>query len=231
MGEKNNVTNRIMAYIAKNIQKKNWTVGEKIPSENEICKTLGVSRVSVRRALQQFIALGILESSQGKGTFLKNDDMSAFSDPTVVNEEIAERPESLIEMTDLLEFRLIIEPEVCAKVAADASLELITRLEELLEQMQKSIKDTDEFVRADMKFHLAICEAVGNPIMTSVMVDIGSKKQELYKHLNHVVGSYGGIYYHTLILDALRKHDQKRAYNIMKEHLEHSIGDLAIDFE
>ena len=78
MREKN-VTNRVIAYVNENIQSGNWKVGDKLPSEHEICNTLDVSRISVRSALQHFIALGVLRSVQGKGTFLINDDTSAFA--------------------------------------------------------------------------------------------------------------------------------------------------------
>ena len=95
--------------------------------------------------------------------------------------------------------------------------------------MQKAISDTNAFVNADMEFHMTICEGFGNPIVCAIMEDIERKKLDSYTLLNHTVGSYGGIYYHSLLLDAFKKHDGKRARSIMREHLQHTIGDLDLE--
>jgi GntR family transcriptional repressor for pyruvate dehydrogenase complex len=230
MSEKQ-VTNKIIAYITKNIQDGTWQLGSKIPSEKAFCEALGVSRISVRSAIQQFIALGILESHQGKGTFIINNDASAFTGTASSGAVTAsvKTPETVEEMRDLLKFRALIEPEVCAEVAPSASPELVAKLEALLAVMQRAIKDTNAFVNADMEFHLAICKALRNPILNSIMEELMRQRLSSYQQLNQVVGSYGGIYYHSLIIDALKKHNGKHAYNVMKEHLEHSIDDLSLE--
>ena len=67
------ITEQVVQYFKDNINAGNWTVGEKIPSENRLTETLGVSRASVRTAIQYLIALGVLESRHGKGTCLLED--------------------------------------------------------------------------------------------------------------------------------------------------------------
>ncbi|MGN0992070.1 MAG: GntR family transcriptional regulator [Candidatus Ventricola sp.] len=57
MAGRGKVTSRIVKYLRQNIRDGVWEIGERIPSENELCKELGVSRVSVRNALQQMSAL------------------------------------------------------------------------------------------------------------------------------------------------------------------------------
>ncbi len=47
-----------------------WKVGEKLPSENELCASLGVSRVTVRAAIQQLEILGLVETRHGDGNFV-----------------------------------------------------------------------------------------------------------------------------------------------------------------
>lgn len=230
MAEKGKVTSGIVKYLRKNIQEGNWKVGEQIPSENELCATLGVSRVSVRNALQQMIALGILESKHGKGTFLISDDLSVFGDRQKEKSAYFGNAH-LTEMKQVLEFRALLEPSVCAQVAQNATPELIERLSALLEKMQQSIGESKEFVETDMRFHMEICQVIDNPFLTRTMAGILQKKEETHHMLNMAVGYYGGIYYHTLILEALKKHDAKRAKAVMREHIERSIDDLTIEEE
>ncbi len=49
-----------------------WKIGEKMPSENELCESFGVSRVTVRAALQQLGILGLVETKHGGGTFVRD---------------------------------------------------------------------------------------------------------------------------------------------------------------
>ncbi len=229
MSDRGNVTSRIIAYIKQNIQKGTWEVGDKLPSENEICKLLDVSRVSVRSALQHFITLGILKSVHGKGTFLVSNDLLVFGDGE--ENEKGESTESITAMKHLLEFRSLIEPEICNMVVEKATPEMIDKMAKTLEIMRESVGNRNAFIQADMDFHLELCMATENPLVISIMSMVLGNKKESYQMLNHTVGYYGGIYYHTLLLEATKKRDAKQARNLMLEHLQHSIGDLSLQEE
>lgn len=226
MAEKGSVTSKIVRYICKNIESGVWMVGDKISSENQLCKELGVSRISVRSAIQQLNALGIMESVRGKGTFLISDDLSIFSLETVGK---IENKESLQSMRYMLEFREMIEPDICGKAAANATPELVAQLEKLLDTMRNCVGKNEPFVEADMDFHLEICRTSENPFIVRVMSDIFRKRTDLGQMLNLANGYYGGIYYHGLLLDAFKKRDGKKARALMAEHLQRGIEDLAAD--
>lgn len=226
MAGRGSVTSGIARYIHRNIQSGAWAVGCKIPSENQLCRELGVSRVSVRSALQQFMALGILESARGKGTFVISDDLSLFA--LQQSSEPCSR-ETLESMKHILEFRCLIEPAIAAMAAENAAPGLIARLEEQLETMRSSVGESARFVAADVQFHLELCRAGNNPVTISVMEDILLKRTDLGYALNLALGYYGGMYYHTLLLDAIKNHDGKQARSLMLEHLQRGIYDLRAD--
>ena len=226
MAERGSVTSKVSHYIREHILSGDWKVGQKIPSENQLCNELGVSRVSVRNALQQFIALGILESEHGKGTFLISNDLSMF---LPVPGSIPENTELLERMKYILQFRSLIEPSICGLVAETANPELIAQLEQYLSAMQSSVGKCEAFVQADVNFHLEICRASGNPVITSVMNDIFRQRADLGNMLALATGYYGGVYYHNLILSAMRSHNAAQAEAMMREHLERGLDDLMVD--
>lgn len=215
---------QIINYVATNIGNGEWKVGEAIPSENELCARLHVSRVSVRNALQRFIALGILESHQGKGTFLMTDDVTAFLPHRM--EETAVRTESLDGIRQLLDFRLMTEPSICAAAAKCATPALIEELEQLYRVMTESVGDAQRFVETDLRFHEALVRSKNNPLLTNIMESAFASSTTMLLHLNSVVGYHGGLFYHALILDAVREQDEKKAFSVMESHLRHTLEEL-----
>lgn len=61
---------QVIEHIRQNIRQGNWGVHQQIPSERELCELLGVSRTTVRQALDAVVREGLLERVQGRGTFV-----------------------------------------------------------------------------------------------------------------------------------------------------------------
>ena len=85
----------------------------------KLTKELEVSRASVRYAIQQLIAVGILESHQGKGTFVRAIPAKAIAGK--LNTLYQENKD----MEDILEFRQIIETESCKIAARNITPEIL----------------------------------------------------------------------------------------------------------
>ena len=158
---KTNITQQVFAYLKENIENETWPVGSKIPSENQLTEMLTVSRSSVRMAIQQLIALDILESQHGRGTFVKHSDVS-----TVIGTVNTLSETDYDNIQQVLEFRIIVEKESAYLAAKNATPEIIANLERYLLNMKNSIGNAAEFVRQDMLFHREISRASGNRILT-----------------------------------------------------------------
>ena len=61
---------QITAWLTEEIEKGTLCYGERIPSEKELAEQFGVSRQTVRRAMEDLNAAGIVESRRGSGTYV-----------------------------------------------------------------------------------------------------------------------------------------------------------------
>ena len=222
--EKPTASQQVADYLHHNIQCKMWRVGGKIPSENTLTRELGVSRVSVRLAIQQFITLGVLESVRGKGTYLKTDNIDIFDG------DIAKIGKNECrDVTKVLQFRSILEPEACYLAAVNSGPDLIERLRKLLHAMVADIGNSEGFIKNDMQFHLEISRASGNPLLHKALREVFEQTRKDHKQINNIFGYKDGVYYHSLILKAFEAKDPKLARKLMSEHLQHALSQLDRD--
>mgnify|MGYP006195197029 CR=1 FL=1 len=139
--------------------------GERLPAERVLAEQFGVSRPSLREAIQKLAARGLLVSRQGGGNYVAESMGSTFSDPLL--QLLENNPE--VER-DLLEFRHTLEAS-CAYYAALRATDLDReRLRHAFDALQDCYARADEVSRAeegaaDASFHLAIAEASHNAVL------------------------------------------------------------------
>lgn len=217
-----NVTEQIVQYFKDNINSGSWKVGEKIPSENQLTEILGVSRASVRTAIQHLVGLGVLESRHGKGTYLLDDqvDEHTGSETKITSEDCKD-------IQKVLEFRRIVESEGCYLAAQNATSQLAEELQACLDAMAENRGKREAFVDADIQFHETICRATGNTILEKSMRKVFEETRKNHHQMNEIFGYQDGIYYHTLILEAIQGGNAELARERMFEHLQNAINKLA----
>ena len=76
--KKESIGEQVLAQMKEQILNGEWKEGMKIPSENQLCDTFGVSRVTVRQAIQKLVAQGLLETRLGEGSYVKGFDLGSF---------------------------------------------------------------------------------------------------------------------------------------------------------
>ncbi|MCP1102787.1 GntR family transcriptional repressor for pyruvate dehydrogenase complex [Aequitasia blattaphilus] len=217
------ITGQIVQYFKKNIEAGEWKVGEKIPSENQLTQKLGVSRASVRTAIQQMVGIGVLESVHGKGTFLIDDQVDGESGENRITAEDCK------DIEKVLEFRRIVESEACYMATKNQTPELIEALRSHLDYMIKNKGEKEQFVLADISFHQTICQASNNLLLYKSMNKIFEENRKNHQQMNDIFGYRDGIYYHTIILNAIQEGDADKARECMFEHMQNGIQRLQAD--
>ncbi|GAA6131301.1 GntR family transcriptional regulator [Halopseudomonas sabulinigri] len=162
--------------------------GQRLPAERALAEQFGVSRPSLREAVQKLAAKGLLTSRQGGGNYVSENLGSSFSDPLLGLLE--GRPEA---QRDLLEFRHTLEAD-CAYYAAKRATELDRQnLQAAYDSLQACYASGSKASRAeegaaDARFHLAIAEASHNMVLLHTIRGLF----DLLKR--NVVTNIGGMY-------------------------------------
>ncbi|MDO8931014.1 MAG: FadR/GntR family transcriptional regulator [Rhodocyclaceae bacterium] len=158
--------------------------GDRLPSERDLAVELGVSRPSLREAIQKLVSKGLLSSQHGGGTFVTDSLEAPFVDPW---QQMLEGHPGL--QGDMLEFRHMLEAEAAAMAARRATDADLERIEAALRAMEESFRgeDPQAQVDADLAFHQAIAEAAHNVLfghMTSSLFRV--IQGHLTRNLQHL---------------------------------------------
>ncbi|MBS1140719.1 MAG: transcriptional regulator, GntR family [Proteobacteria bacterium] len=156
------ISDAVASTLERRILEGSLKSGDRLPPERELAIELGVSRPSLREAIQKLASKGMVTSRQGGGTYVTDALESTFFDPW---QDMMGSYPNLRE--DMLEFRRMLEgqaAEWAAERATDADLQ---RLDQAFTALQSSFESDDTARRsdADIAFHQAIGDAAHNVLL------------------------------------------------------------------
>jgi DNA-binding FadR family transcriptional regulator len=216
--KKESVRGQVFWQLRDQILRRTWPPGSKIPSENDLCQTMGVSRVSIREGIQQLASLGIVETRHGEGTFVRELDGQVQFNALI--------PQLILEDIDILhvlEYRRIVEKGAAALAAERATEQDLAEMQAVYDQMVQAHDNAVEFARADLEFHLVLAKATGNPVIIKVNNILRSILEVSMENIVNKLGMEDGLHYHRLIIEAIRARDTQAAESIMQEHVDRTI--------
>lgn len=197
--------------------------GERLPGERDLAQRMGVGRNAVREALALLQVEGLVETRQGAGSFVRADAMDALV-------HHPPGPSDSTSPSELLDARLILEPETAAIAARVASEHATAMLTPLVEEMEAAgdPDDPDQRERwnqADRAFHHAIARLAGNAVLLHMAAHVRELMDEpLWQQLRDTsVGVPGRTQIHMaehrMILEAIASGDERGARLFAAEHL------------
>jgi GntR family transcriptional regulator, transcriptional repressor for pyruvate dehydrogenase complex len=214
-------TERLYEQIVQQIEQRflngDLKVGDRLPPERELAEQFGVSRTAVREAVKALRQKGLVEILPGRGTFITNDASEGVRHSLGLLMKIA----GIDGSPDLVEVREILEPEMAALSAVRATDEHIAALRESIAKMDTALTNPDEFIEADLDFHLVLAEATQNTLIPTLIDSIVDLLREQRARIFRVAnGPQRGQVHHRRILDAIVRHDAAGAREAMRVHLQ-----------
>jgi GntR family transcriptional repressor for pyruvate dehydrogenase complex len=189
--------------------------GDMLPPERELAERLHVSRGSLREAILALESMGLVEPRHGEGTIVR--DLSAAP---LVNQLSVMLVQKRALVGELLEFRLMIEPTLAARAAANATEEEIVHLEEILSRQQAKIDQGELAIEEDSKFHYAIAQAARNSVVLKVLdvfMDYLRDSRELSLQVEG--RPQKSLNSHRRILNAIARKNPAAAEKAMRRHI------------
>jgi DNA-binding FadR family transcriptional regulator len=204
-------------YFATLIDRGEWVVGVKLPSERELGDRFNTSRGTVRKVIDGFVARGILRRAAGSGTYV-------IAAPALVP-GAAQVAASLAHVSpaELMEARLLFEPRLPGLIVRNATPRDFARMEECLEGGERAVSPAD-FESWDGRLHKTLAEATHNAFMVTVLELMTNVREagEWGRLKQRALSVERRVRYaaqHRAIVAALRDRDEERACRLLEAHL------------
>ncbi len=213
------VSSQIADQIRSSILAGEFSPGDKLPPERELAEMFGVSRPSVREAINILAAAGLVKAYQGGGTVVMSLVETAAGNP--LTELIRNEQERAL---DVIEVRKGMESWTAFYAAQRALPEDVRRLEDLVSGMERNLDGLKPSEDLDANFHIVIARATHNIVWLHLMQTLFDAMKEFQQTVWRAVyltreDHHLLFEHHRRILDAIRTKDAEGAREAMSRHL------------
>lgn len=204
------IADKLMALVATNMLKP----GDELPSERELAQVLGVSRETVRGAIQSLAAHGIIEVSQGSRSRVGDVDLGHLPITIASSNAI-----DSYDLDSVHAARLHVELKVVGDAAERIDEEALRKLDALMEA-QRAGDGPMRFLICDREFHVTIYRACGNPLLADFVTDLYTYMMDYRRRAMARPGAIAASYDdHVAILEGLKARDRAAVVAAFEQHL------------
>jgi len=209
---------QVVQALGRSIIAGRYPVGSTLPGDAELAALFGVSRTVLRETMKTLAAKGLIVARARIGTRVTPLPQWNLFDKDVLNWyfDVGVTEEFMLHISEI---RMAFEPHAAALTARQASSQDIARIMALAQAMDDPQHDAEALAFADLKFHLAILDACGNPFMRNVGSLIEAALTGVFK-LSSPAADQSSIHdvaqAHIRIVDAIAAHDEQAAREAME---------------
>ncbi|TDK24548.1 FadR family transcriptional regulator [Arthrobacter crusticola] len=218
------VPDRLAVDLERLILEGELKPGDRLPTEQELGQLFGVSRVSIRQALHQLDARGLIDRKPGRGTIVRSaasrGGQAGTALTTLLSSAANGTANGTTELARIMELRAIIEPPIAALAAERLTQGDAEQLRGLVEEMERET-DLERYAELDRIFHQAISQYTHNPLLAQltdlIATEIApSRRRSVQSPERRAASSLA----HRRIFEALAEHDALRAETEARAHVE-----------
>ncbi len=214
------VSSQIADQIRSSILSGEFSPGDKLPPERELAEMFGVSRPSVREALNVLSSAGLVMSYQGGGTVVMSLVENSTSNP--LSELIRIQQDRAL---DVIEVRKCMESWTAYYAAQRALPEDLRRMEEIVNGMKRNLDGLQPSEDLDANLHILIARSTHNIVWLHLMQSLFDAMKEFQQGVWRAVyltsEDHHLLYqHHFAIFEAIRDKNAEAARKAMTNHLE-----------
>jgi DNA-binding FadR family transcriptional regulator len=218
-----NLAEKVLSRLGAEIRGGRLAPGARLPTEQELTSTMGVSRTVVREAVAALRADGLVVTRRGSGAYVADNPTGPFR-------LAAPQLGRIGDVLDVMELRLAVEVEAAGFAAERGNRKQVTAVKSALRCIDRALKAGDGAVAEDFAFHRAIAEATGNAQFPRFLAFLGSHviprqsvrlevdtPAERRAYLERIQQEHGRI------VDGIAAGDPVEARRAMRDHLTRSL--------
>jgi GntR family transcriptional repressor for pyruvate dehydrogenase complex len=212
------LSDQVVMHIQNLILSGELLAGDQLPSQKELAAQFGVSTAVIREAIGVLAERGLLEAHAGSGTFVSQTTQDTISKTLSLLFQ-----QGQVSAQHLNEARRTLEVEIAGLAATRAKSGDIARLDATVERMGHSLDDFEQYIEADLDFHLALAEATHNPLYPMLVGALLAVQRDSRPLVFLASGGPAAVQIsqlaHHEICDAIRRKDAEGAQKWMRQHL------------
>lgn len=163
------LADRVASMLADEIESGRLTTGDKLPTEVELVKQLGVSRTVIREAVSRLSNAGLVEARQGRGVFV----LPRRTRPLDLEADTTGTTDTKAKVLQIVEVRRAMEGEAAEIAATRATAADHARMRQALAAIDAAVAAGGDGADEDLAFHRSIAESTGNAVMVSTVRYLG----------------------------------------------------------
>lgn len=191
--------------------------GDKLPSQDRLAEQFGVSRNTIREAINRLTVLGLLSARQGVGTLINISSPTGYI--ASISDHLLLQPSTVREF---MEARVVIETATVRLAVMRADEAALAELEENVRRQKEAIRtgDVEEFIKSDVEFHFSLAGASGNKVLVQFLGAVTDLMRRFVREVSLLPRATRNAHsFHRDILKFIRARDTDSAERKLIEHL------------